>query len=426
MDQSSGALDEDNESVTMEASPEHQKVSWANGDSLNTFHLMDIKDVDVDSKEEEGSGALENLYNDSYSCIEGPEEGDSDDANEDDEESTVVLEGMDGEESTAAGTHITEGDDESTVAQHTLESRSTLADQNTFAEATVQSITSSNSKDQSPQTTTQVETADAENNATANSTLWKEQSMPTQQEDPGDESDEEDDDHFSVHLRDDATQVSGITGIGWGSDSSIFDSSLFDESTTTSISKNGRVQSLYSDDDEEDDVHSHEQQENSRHPRKPAEDVTEDETSSTNHSEEILVHVVHPDGHSSKLAGAGIPTKAAAALEQKRRERAARMARVKERIRLQNTLKEVNEAACQQMQSKSEKEAKKDMHLMHRRALAFRWYNRLARPNKTAFRKRIQKMIQTDGYCEISLEDIEALPWSPDGRRVDSSSSLVF
>ena len=91
-------------------------------------------------------------------------------------------------------------------------------------------------------------------------------------------------------------------------------------------------------------------------------------------------------------------------LEKRRQERAKRMEKVKERIRKQEEEKK--------RQEKAEKEAAKEikpepLSKQERLEHAYQWYTRCGMPTKAKMKKRIQAI---DG-CEITVDDVDLLPW---------------
>jgi hypothetical protein len=99
-------------------------------------------------------------------------------------------------------------------------------------------------------------------------------------------------------------------------------------------------------------------------------------------------------------------------LEAKKLARATRLAKVKERIRLEQMKKE---KAIQEKAEASEGQSDSE----RRFNLSLQWYTRCGRPSKDDFTQRVRTMIQTDGYCDISVADIERLPWTTNGSRVN-------
>jgi len=56
----------------------------------------------------------------------------------------------------------------------------------------------------------------------------------------------------------------------------------------------------------------------------------------------------------------------------------------------------------------------------------FHWYHRLGRPPRKIFMKRVQRMIDQDGYCDIQPSDVETLlPWSADGTRCTMATPRI-
>ena len=103
-------------------------------------------------------------------------------------------------------------------------------------------------------------------------------------------------------------------------------------------------------------------------------------------------------------------------IEQKRKARAERLSKVRERIRRKE------EEAKGAKKEEDTPDAKKDSRLR----LAFQWWNRLGRPSREAFRRRVKKMLKNDGFCEVSTDDIESLPWTIDGTRVEITFSMAL
>ena len=99
---------------------------------------------------------------------------------------------------------------------------------------------------------------------------------------------------------------------------------------------------------------------------------------------------------------------AASAFEQKRQARMERLAKAKARIQQEQALKEKQRGAVLSVKERRE-----------RQILVFQWYNRLCRPTKAKFLKRIQKMMDEDGYCDITPSDADLLPWVENDKRVD-------
>jgi len=85
---------------------------------------------------------------------------------------------------------------------------------------------------------------------------------------------------------------------------------------------------------------------------------------------------------------------------ERNRDRAARLALAKERIRLHR-----------------EERPRKDegMNLEERKAKAFEWYHRCGYPCRDEFKAKIQKL---NGACDITLNDIDLLDWTRNGKRV--------
>jgi len=121
-------------------------------------------------------------------------------------------------------------------------------------------------------------------------------------------------------------------------------------------------------------------------------------------------------------------------LEQKRALRAQRLEQAKERIRKEQEAKMRREQATKL--SLATEQAEERARMM----IAFQWYNRCGRPNKKDFQKRIKKMLRnsacsscsssstsssliSDGEQIITLADIDLMPWTADGSRVNRISS---
>jgi len=225
------------------------------------------------------------------------------------------------------------------------------------------------------------------------------------------EGEEKFDDYFdevSLLMDDEMTRVSDITG--WDN------SSLFDDSSMMSGFTLQKPKNLYEDDDEDD--------------------ATADETSTTHSGEWIQDDERQQQSKTTKSSSsvksskssrrkkkeAALAAQMASALEQNKRVRAERLLKIKERIRLQQQLADTNAktSASNDAEVAALGQEKIRMHL------AFQWYNRCGRPTKVNFQKIVRQMIVTHSYCETSLQDIENLPWTADGSRVNCTSSLVL
>lgn len=134
-------------------------------------------------------------------------------------------------------------------------------------------------------------------------------------------------------------------------------------------------------------------------------------------------------------------------LEQRRKERAARLDAAKERIRKSKEEEAAKAKLSKKKKSSSSSSKSKASSLkspsarddsddnsgddadgsakvlpeQQRREIAYQWYMRCGMPTKEGFRSRIERM---EGVCDITPSDIDLLPWIHDGARVDVKQLL--
>ena len=98
-------------------------------------------------------------------------------------------------------------------------------------------------------------------------------------------------------------------------------------------------------------------------------------------------------------------------LEQRKRERAARLEKVRERIRLQKE------------QSDAHKRALRPRSTQERMTEAYQWYIRCGLPSRTVMK---QRLCWEEQSCGLTVEDIDLLPWTKGGGRVSARKYLLL
>ena len=111
-------------------------------------------------------------------------------------------------------------------------------------------------------------------------------------------------------------------------------------------------------------------------------------------------------------------------LEQRKKDRAARLARARERIARDRTV--FKEREQQAEQKRKEEESKKkvlDMSEDARRDRAYQWYSRCGQPNRKELKRRISALKHKEG---ITPEDVDLLPWNFNGSMINVSKMLEY
>ena len=101
-------------------------------------------------------------------------------------------------------------------------------------------------------------------------------------------------------------------------------------------------------------------------------------------------------------------------LEQRKRERAARLEKVRERIRLQKEQSDAHKRAQELRPRGSTQE---------RMTEAYQWYIRCGLPSRTVMK---QRLCWEEQSCGLTVEDIDLLPWTKGGGRVSARKYLLL
>lgn len=105
-------------------------------------------------------------------------------------------------------------------------------------------------------------------------------------------------------------------------------------------------------------------------------------------------------------------------LEQRKTERADRLARARERIAREKR------TALQQEQERKQKEEEPrelDMSVEARRDRVYKWYSRCGQPTRKELKKRISRLQYKEGFA---VEDVDLLPWNFNGSMINVSRMI--
>eukprot|EP00977_Amphora_coffeiformis_P019663 scaffold7349_cov173-Amphora_coffeaeformis.AAC.144 len=109
-------------------------------------------------------------------------------------------------------------------------------------------------------------------------------------------------------------------------------------------------------------------------------------------------------------------------LEQRKQDRANRLARARERIaRDKRTFQLREEEETTRLQEEETKKKEYDMSEEARRDRAYKWYGRCGQPNRKALKKKIAALQHKQG---VSPEDVDLLPWNFNGTLVNVSQMI--
>ena len=109
-------------------------------------------------------------------------------------------------------------------------------------------------------------------------------------------------------------------------------------------------------------------------------------------------------------------------LEKRRQERAARLEKAKERIRLQEQDKKDEAETQRKMKALKATPKKTAASEYDRRERAYQWYTRCGMITK----EKLKIRIKTIPHCDITNEDIDLLPWMTGDRIVNVAKMMQY
>ena len=111
-------------------------------------------------------------------------------------------------------------------------------------------------------------------------------------------------------------------------------------------------------------------------------------------------------------------------LEKRKQDRAARLARARERIaKDKETFKQREKEEEKKRKEKENKKQELDMSEEARRDRVYQWYSRCGQPNRKELKRRIAALKHKDG---LSVEDVDLLPWNFNGTMINVSKMLEY